>query len=322
MTLFSQFYQTLAAEPGLYPWLASLPPVLGQWEAQSLPQAQKKGLKLIQHLPQLQLAPQDLLQAVVFGQPDALSPAQLKQTEALLLQLKPWRKGPFKLGSLEIDTEWRSDWKWERLVPHLQPLTDRLVLDVGCGNGYHLWRMRGAGARLALGIDPYPLFFAQFRALHHFWPDSAVQLLPLGIDELPLQPLFDTVFSMGVLYHRRSPLDFLQQLKTLLAPGGELVLETLVVPGGEQTVLVPAERYARMSNVWMIPSVAALSCWLTRIGFADVRLVELTPTRSDEQRSTRWMDGESLAESLDLQNPELTCEGYPAPCRAVLLATH
>ncbi|PMC22346.1 tRNA 5-methoxyuridine(34)/uridine 5-oxyacetic acid(34) synthase CmoB, partial [Klebsiella aerogenes] len=44
---------------------------------------------------------------------------------------------------------------------------------------------------------------------------------------------------MGVLYHRRSPLDHLWQLKDQLAPGGELVLETLVIEGDENTVLVP-----------------------------------------------------------------------------------
>ena len=60
--------------------------------------------------------------------------------------LQPWRKGPFSLFGVQIDTEWRSDWKWNRVAPHLSPLAGRRVLDVGCGNGYYGWRMCAAGA--------------------------------------------------------------------------------------------------------------------------------------------------------------------------------
>lgn len=63
---------------------------------------------------------------------------------------------------------------------------------------------------------------------------------------------------MGVLYHRRSPLEHLWQLKDQLVQDGELVLETLVVEGDENTVLVPGDRYAQMRNVYFIPSALAL----------------------------------------------------------------
>ena len=55
---------------------------------------------------------------------------------------------------------------------------------------------------------------------------------------------------MGVLYHRRSPIDHLLELKGCLQTGGELVLETLVIDGGLGEVLVPENRYAKMRNVW------------------------------------------------------------------------
>ena len=54
-----------------------------------------------------------------------------------LLALHPWRKGPIQLGPTFIDTEWRSDWKWDRIASYLPSLQDTTVLDVGCGNGYH-----------------------------------------------------------------------------------------------------------------------------------------------------------------------------------------
>ena len=208
------------------------------------------------------------------------------------------------------------------MLPHIAPLHNRTVLDVGCGSGYHLWRMRGEGAEFVVGIDPSQLFYAQFQAIKHFNPDPAVNLIPIGIDEMPALKQFDTVFSMGVLYHRRSPLDFLQQLKNQLRPGGELILETLVVEGDENTVLVPGERYAKMRNVWFIPSVAALTHWLTRLGFNNVRLADLNQTSLDEQRKTDWMDNESLIDFLDATDHSKTIEGYPAPLRAVMIATN
>jgi tRNA (mo5U34)-methyltransferase len=76
----------------------------------------------------------------------------------LLMQFTPWRKGPWHLFDVHIDTEWRSDWKWQRLKPHITPLAGRSVLDIGCGNGYHLFHMASEGASLALGIDPTRLF--------------------------------------------------------------------------------------------------------------------------------------------------------------------
>ncbi|WP_428633975.1 tRNA 5-methoxyuridine(34)/uridine 5-oxyacetic acid(34) synthase CmoB [Sedimenticola sp.] len=240
----------------------------------------------------------------------------------LLHQLHPWRKGPYQVHGIHIDTEWRSDWKWDRLVPHISPLQGRSVLDIGCGNGYHCWRMAGAGADLVIGIDPTQLFLAQFLAIRHFlgerWP---VHLLPMGIEDLPPDlRAFDTVFSMGVLYHRRSPIDHLYELKAALRPGGELVLETLVIDGKAGQVLVPEGRYAKMRNVWFIPTPDTLAGWLTRCGFHHVRVVDVTPTTTTEQRSTDWMRFESLADYLDPNDSSRTIEGYPAPLRAVLIA--
>jgi len=245
---------------------------------------------------------------------------QTALTESLR-QLMPWRKGPFQIAGIDIDTEWRADLKWDRLLPHIAPLDDRTVLDIGCGSGYHCWRMHGAGAQLVLGIDPTALYAMQFRAIQHYIQAPQVQMWPLAIDDLPpAMTCFDTVFSMGLLYHRKSPLEHLQQLLSLLRPGGELVLETLVVEGDAQTCLMPQKRYAKMRNVWFIPSPAMLSLWLERCGARRVRLVDQTPTTSDEQRTTEWMRFESLADFLDPNDPSRTIEGYPAPRRAILLA--
>ena len=237
-----------------------------------------------------------------------------------LLGLSPWRKGPFELFGVHIDTEWRSDWKWARVAPHLD-LRGKRVLDVGCGNGYYQWRMLGTGAQSVIGIDPNWLFFCPFQALRRYLPELPAWHLPFALEELPDKlEGFDTVFSMGVLYHRRSPIDHLLALKDCLVKGGELVLETLVVEGDVNTVLVPPDRYAQMRNVWFLPSVAALELWLRRAGLVDVRCVDVSVTSVEEQRSTDWMRFQSLPDFLDPSDHSRTQEGLPAPMRAVMVA--
>ncbi len=250
-----------------------------------------------------------------------LSAAEFERLEQALKALHPWRKGPFELFGLHIDTEWRSDFKWNRLAAHIDSLHERRVLDVGCGSGYHCWRMAGAGAREVIGIDPTPLFVAQFWALQKYLQHDRVWVLPARMEDVP-QGLkaFDTVFSMGILYHRRSPLDHLLELRDCLAPGGQLVLETLVVEGPEGYSLLPEDRYARMGNVWFLPTPATLMSWLGKLGFQDATLVDVSATSTEEQRATRWMTYHSLENFLDPKDHHKTVEGYPAPRRAIVTA--
>ena len=243
--------------------------------------------------------------------------------KALLLKLAPWRKGPFHVGGVAIDSEWRSDLKWSRVVGQIAPLDGRTVLDVGCGNGYYALEMRKAGADLVIGIDPTLLFVMQFVAVNVFAKDPAVFVLPLRLEELPAaKHAFDTTFSMGVLYHQRSPIEHLRQLKTTLRRGGQLVLETIFVPGEESYACTPADRYARMRNVWLLPTIAELTTWLRRSGFRDIDVLDTSITSVDEQRSTEWMTFESLREALDPDDPSRTVEGWPAPRRVVVTATN
>jgi len=243
------------------------------------------------------------------------------QLREALMGLHPWRKGPFELFGVHIDTEWRSDWKWERLQQRIDPLVGRKVLDVGCGSGYHCWRMLGDGASEVIGIDPTPLFVMQFWTLQKYLQRDHVWVLPVGIQHVPPKlQAFDTVFSMGILYHRRSPMDHLQDLKNCLKPGGQLVLETLVIEGGPGDTLVPEGRYARMGNVWFIPSCDTLISWIRKLGFVEPEVIDISTTTTQEQRSTPWMRFHSLANFLDPDDSSKSLEGYPAPRRAIVTA--
>lgn len=238
-----------------------------------------------------------------------------------LQALHPWRKGPIKIAGIVIDTEWRSDWKWARIAPHLD-LRGATVLDVGCGNGYYGWRMLAEGARLVIGIDPTWVFVMQWLACRHFSGELPNFVLPLGVEHLPTgTPAFDAVCSMGVLYHRRDASRHLERLHSLLRRGGTLVLETLVLPDAHSDeVLQPKGRYARMRNVWAIPGCERLLRWAREAGFHEARVVDVSWTTTDEQRSTPWMTFESLDKALDPADVRLTVEGLPAPRRAVVIA--
>ncbi|NTS78115.1 tRNA 5-methoxyuridine(34)/uridine 5-oxyacetic acid(34) synthase CmoB [Catenovulum sp. SM1970] len=317
---FTEFYRRIIDSP-LQGLLTTLPPILEHWYKENLHGEFHQWQKTIKNLPDVTASQIELKDKVSFGTAEDIVPGQLKRLEVLLKQFMPWRKGPFDLFDMHIDTEWRSDWKWDRVLPHLTPLKGRAVLDVGCGSGYHMWRMLGEEADIVVGADPSQLFLAQFQCIHKYNPSPDIHLLPLGIEELPKSECFDTVFSMGVLYHRRSPLDFLSQLKDQLRKGGELVLETIVIDGDQNQVLVPGERYAKMRNVWFIPSCDALKHWMERVGFKDVRVVDIDTTSLEEQRKTDWMENESLEDFLDADDLTKTIEGYPAPKRAVVIAT-
>ena len=306
---------------------------LSYW-AETLPEQIKKGLceqrygdladwkKSLAKLPDIKTNHIILNSEVKIGETDDCTETTRDQIKTALQELIPWRKGPYTIHDIYLDTEWRSDWKWDRVLPHLSPLKDKFILDVGCGNGYHCWRMLGAGANRVIGIDPSPRFIVQFHMIKHFTGEHfPIDVLPIGIEDLPEKMhAFDSIFSMGVFYHRRSPMDHLQELKNALKPGGQLILETLVIEGKMGDVLVPEDRYAKMNNVWFLPSCETLLSWMKKMGFKNPRVVDVCPTTTEEQRMTEWMKFHSLKEFLDPQNSRLTAEGYPAPIRAVFVA--
>ncbi len=320
---YSSFYAALKEEPAFEIWLKTLPELVADKLHPNQHGDLKRWLTALEEIPTLR--PNTIKldnSAVQIGSQADCNKGELEQLKDALRGLHPWRKGPFDLFGIKIDTEWHSDWKWSRLKKHIQPLQNRLVLDIGCGNGYHCWRMLGEGAERVIGIDPTLLSVVQFHAIKKLAGNLPVDVLPIGIEELPAElKTFDSVFSMGVLYHRRSPLDHLYELANCLRPGGELILETLVIEGVEGESLLPKDRYAKMRNVWFIPSCATLESWLKRCGYKNIRLIDVSQTTTEEQRSTDWMKFHSLSDFLDPENPNLTCEGLPAPTRAIFTAT-
>jgi tRNA (mo5U34)-methyltransferase len=321
MNFYDSLYSQLAAM-GQQRWSEQLQTILSERLLVERYGRMPEWLSALQSLPKIRPSIIALQDNVTIGSSDDLGHVNREDLTAKLQAFHPWRKGPYNFFGIEIDTEWRSDWKWERLLPFIRPLAGRKVLDVGCGNGYHGWRMRGAGADFVLGIEPFLVSVMQFQVMQLYICDPQHHIIPIGIEDVPKNlACFDSVFSMGVLYHRRSPIDHLFELKECLRPGGELILETLIVEGDQETFFMPQGRYAKMRNVWFLPSIAALTLWLKRCGFREIVCVDATRTSTAEQHSTEWMRFESLSDFLDPDDAEKTIEGHPAPLRAIFTAT-
>ncbi len=306
-------------EAGFGAWVAQLREQQSSWFSAGHHGDYLRWQQALDRLPPIPDCELDYSLPAITVKGHCAEPQTLKQA---LQGLRPWRKGPYQIADVGIDTEWRSDFKWDRVHPHLSSLENKKILDIGCGNGYHCWRMLDDDPAFILGIDPSVLFNLQFQVIQHYSNDHRIHMLPLTIQQMPQNmQYFDHVFSMGILYHRRSPMDHLLQLKGLLRQGGELCLETLVIEGGRGEILVPEARYARMNNVWFLPSTDELIHWLKRCGFKQPRLVDVNQTSLQEQRTTEWMPFESLGQCLDPDDSNKTIEGYPAPLRAVIIAT-
>lgn len=260
--------------------------------------------------------------AVRVGQADQLLPDEKERLYKGLFNLCPWRKGPFDFFGVHVDSEWQSWMKWERLAPHLTSLENKKILDIGSSNGYYMFKMAAKKPLFVLGLEPQSAFYYQYCAAQKYLNLKNVFCLPATYNDLPaMTRFFDLVLCMGILYHRKSPVEMLRQIHDSLAPGGRVVVENLVIRGENNSCLFPFDRYAKMRNVFFIPDLSAMEAWLVRAGFSNIRCVDITETTLEEQRRTPWIQTESLEDFLDPNDPSKTVEGYPAPVRAIFMAT-
>ena len=239
--------------------------------------------------------------------------------ETNLKALIPWRKGPFNLCGLELDSEWQSNLKYNLLRKHFN-LKDKVVADVGCNNGYYMFRMLEDKPKKLIGFDPSPIFKTQFETINHF-VKSDIEYELLGVEHLEFyNHKFDLIFMLGVLYHRSDPVSSLKSLARALNKDGEIIVDSFMIDGDEEVALCPESRYAMIPNVYFLPTVNCFKNWLKRAGFKDIELIEITTTDDKEQRVTPWTFGMSLDDFRDPNDPNKTVEGYPAPKRAYLKA--
>jgi len=282
-----------------------------------------KFRKIVETMPDIRPSSADLKgHSVSVGCESDLSQEDHNLLNEKLNQLSPWRKGPFTLFGINVDSEWQSWMKWDRLKNHIGNLNGRRILDIGSSNGYYMFKAAAHDPLMVLGVEPQSSFYFQYLAIQKYLKQENVYCLPIPHDQLTkMDKYFDTVFCMGVLYHRKSPIEMLKEICDSMRPGGELILENLIIDSRQNLCLFPKDRYAKMRNVFFIPDLLAMESWLLRAGFTNIRCVDVTKTSFEEQRQTRWIHTETLQDFLDPNDPCKTVEGYPAPVRAIFIAT-
>ena len=279
----------------------------------------REPMQAVSHLRASEL---DLSGDVVrIGKRSDLSDKQYQRVLSLMRTFMPWRKGPFSIFDIEIDAEWQSQRKWNRLLPEIPELKGKTIADIGCNNGYYMFRMAAHAPKLVLGFEPYVQHYYTFSALQSFSGLKNICIDLLGIEHLPLFPdSFDCIFCLGILYHRPSPIDALRDLHAALKPGGCLLIESQAIAGAQSMALFPEKTYAKVPGTWFVPTTSCLHNWLARAGFSDIHCFCSHPMSSAEQRKTEWMTFESYQDFIDKNDPELTIEGYPAPWRVFFKA--
>ncbi len=284
----------------------------------------KRGIKALRHkaelLQHVKACHLDLNgDAVTIGTRNEISAEEYDLLYTNLKELHPWRKGPFNIFGIDIDAEWRSNRKWDRLLPHLPDLAGKVIADVGSNNGYYMFRMAHHKPKLVVGFEPYLNHFFVFHMLRQFSGLSNLEMELLGVEDMGLfGPSFDVVFLMGILYHRISPLECLKEVRDSMTPGGTLIVESQAIPGDQPVALFPEERYAKVPGTYFVPTGVCLQNWMIRAGFSDVELFCSHEMNSEEQRKTEWMEFESYSDFIDPQDHTRTVEGYPAPLRVFL----
>jgi len=250
---------------------------------------------------------------------EAMDEKEAEHIEATARLMLPWRKGPFQINDLFIDSEWQSQIKYNVLEPHFD-LKDKIVGDIGCNNGYYLFRMLSHSPKKLIGFDPSAIYYSQFQFIDHFVRSEIVYEL-LGVEHVEFyEHKFDVLFCLGVLYHRADPVGMLKSLFKGLNKGGELILDTFMIGGDEEICLTPKDRYSKIPNIYFVPTVNALKNWCYRAGFETVEVLETMVTESNEQRKTEWIQTQSLEDFLDPNDSSKTVEGYPAPKRVYIKA--
>jgi tRNA (mo5U34)-methyltransferase len=201
-------------------------------------------------------------------------------------------------------------------MPELPDLQGKIVADIGCNNGYYMFRMAHHKPKLVVGFEPYLQHYFTFKTLNSFAGKENLACELLGVEHIGLfKESFDVVFLMGILYHRSSPIEALREIRTAMKPGGILLVESQGIPGTKPVALFPEKRYAKVPGTYFVPTGACLANWLFRAGFAQVQIFFSHQMSSQEQRRTEWMVFESYEDFIDSREPTLTREGYPAPIR-------
>lgn len=204
--------------------------------------------------------------------PEELSPQRIAELQVQIDALEPWLQGPFMLaGNYIIPGLWRNDQRWESLGEHVpEDLSGRRALDVGSNAGYDPFMLKLRGAKEVMACEPFA-FIHQAQFLESIYR-TGVDFRQIGWQQLDPQEhgLFDFIHCNGVLYHEPNPLGMLLRLRSMLAPGGEMLFGSMLHASAEESEYIRfvPDAYAEDRTWWFVPGRLAMRWMLEVSGFA------------------------------------------------------
>ena len=178
---------------------------------------------VVKDLPEICPRTVDLSSKTVsIGQADQLLPDEKDRLYNGLVNLSPWRKGPFDFFGVHVDSEWQSWMKWERLVPHLPNLKNRKILDIGSATGRHVLHLQ----RLGYDITAMDISDACGKLMHEMGIDKVI------IDDIYnyTDQKYDTISMLmngiGIAGNLSGLNAILMHLKTIIKRSGQLLIDS------------------------------------------------------------------------------------------------
>jgi SAM-dependent methyltransferase len=203
--------------------------------------------------------------------PQRLSAEERQRLLARAEELEPWLQGPFLLGDdLVVGGLWRNDLRWLNLESEVaEDLGGVRVLDVGSNAGYDPFMFSLRNPDYVLACEPFQ-FVEQARFLESIY-QTGIDLQNIGWQQLDPERhgRFELVHCHGVLYHELDPVELLDRLYEMTAPGGTLLFGSMMLadPTLADLVRFVPHAYYGDGTWWWVPGPVAMASMLESAGF-------------------------------------------------------
>ena len=231
----------------------------------------------------------------------------------IIEQLTPWRLGDYLIFNNLIKSEWNCDFRWKLIDKYIPFLNNKKVADIGANNGYFSFRLLEFNPSQLLCFEPNDLYNLQLYFIASLLKNNSIKIIKNGVENLiNYDSSFDFILFMGVLYHRENPIETLKNIYFALKANGVAIVESICIEGDSDLVLFPYKSYAKMKNIWYIPSESVLKYWCEIAGFRYIQKIFNYYVTEDHQKKSEHSPNESLSDFLS-EDGLKTVEGYPPP---------